>query len=147
MKTSPQTIQQIERALKKVVAKFPEDGESIMTDIHLLADPTTGELRAYNDEDEELTRCVVEEWINYQKDNFYEKVAAILRKSIQSMRPEVEKMSLLQPFSFTLTDENHETIQDLVLIDNEETLLLDGTLLEGLEEDLDKFLKELLQDK
>ena len=37
-------------------------------------------------------------------------------------------------------------MQDLVIIDNEETMVIDGNLLEGLEEELDDFLKKLLSD-
>ena len=56
MKASQQTIQQIERALRKVAGKFPEDAEPLFTDIHLLVNPYTGEIRTYNDDDEELDR-------------------------------------------------------------------------------------------
>ena len=144
MKASQQTIQQIERALRKVAGKFPEDAEPLFTDIHLLVNPYTGEIRTYNDDDEELDRCVVEQWIKSPQENFYDEVAPILRSCIEGMRPTLEKMSILRPFSFVLIDEDHETVQDLVIIDNEETMVIDGNLLEGLEEELDDFLKKLL---
>ena len=146
MKASQQTIQQIERALRKVAGKFPEDAEPLFTDIHLLVNPYTGEIRTYNDDDEELDRCVVEQWIKSPQENFYDEVAPILRSCIEGMRPTLEKMSILRPFSFVLIDEDHETVQDLVIIDNEETMVIDGNLLEGLEEELDDFLKKLLAD-
>lgn len=146
MKASQQTIQQIERALRKVAGKFPEDAEPLFTDIHLLVNPYTGEIRTYNDDDEELDRCVVEQWIKSPQENFYDEVAPILRSCIEGMRPTLEKMSILRPFSFVLIDEDHETVQDLVIIDNEETMVVDGNLLEGLEEELDDFLKKLLSD-
>ena len=146
MKASQQTIQQIERALRKVAGKFPEDAEPLFTDIHLLVNPYTGEMRTYNDDDEELDRCVVEQWIKSPQENFYDEVAPILRSCIEGMRPTLEKMSILRPFSFVLIDEDHETVQDLVIIDNEETMVIDGNLLEGLEEELDDFLKKLLSD-
>ncbi|MCR4921209.1 MAG: hypothetical protein K5945_05815 [Bacteroidaceae bacterium] len=146
MKASQQTIQQIERALRKVANRFPEDAEPLFTDIHLLVNPYTGEIRTYNDDDEELDRCVVEEWIKSPEEDFYDAVAPILRSCIENMRPTVEKMSILRPFSFVLIDEDHETVQDLVIIDNEETVVIDGNLLEGLEEELDDFLKKLLDD-
>ena len=146
MKASQQTIQQIERALRKVAGKFPEDAEPLFTDIHLLVNPYTGEIRTYNDDDEELDRCVVEQWIKSPQEDFYDEVAPILRSCIEGMRPTLEKMSILRPFSFVLIDEDHETVQDLVIIDNEETMVIDGNLLEGLEEELDDFLKKLLSD-
>ena len=146
MEASKQTIQQIERTLRKVIAKFPADAEPVMTDIHLLVSNYTGEIRTYNDDDEELDRCVIEEWINSSDEDFYEDIVPILRRSIESLRPSIEQMSIMQPFSFVLIDEDHETLQDLVIIDSEETVMLDGTLLDGLEEDLDAFLKQLLED-
>lgn len=146
MEASKQTIQQIERALRKVIAKFPAKAEPVMTDIHLLVSNDTGEIRTYNDDDEELDRCVVEEWIENADENFYENVVPILRNVIESLRPSIEKTSIMQPFSFVLIDEDHETLQDLVIIDSDETVVIDSTLLEGLEADLDAFLKQLLED-
>ena len=146
MKTSQQTIQQIERAIRKVAANFPREAEPVLTDIHLWVNPYTGEMRSYNDDDQELDRCVVEEWIKSPEDDFYERVAPVLRSCIEKMRPVIEKMNIMRPFSFVLIDEDHETLQDLVLIDDEQTVVLDGNLLEGLEEDLDDFLRKLLAD-
>ena len=62
------------------------------------------------------------------------------------MRSSIEEMSILKPFSFVLIDEDHETLQDLVLIDNEETLVLDNKMIDGLTDDLDDFLKHLLEE-
>lgn len=146
MKTNQKTIQQIERALRKVIAKFPEGADPIMTDIHLLVSNYTGEIRTYNDDDEELDRCVVEEWIKSPLEDFYDRIVVILRKCIQDMRPAIEKMSILQPFSFVLIDEDHETLQDLVVIDKDETIVIDGSLLEGFEEDLDNFFAKLMEE-
>ena len=86
MKPSEQTIQQIERALRKIAAKFPPEKEAeIMTDIHIRVSQDTGEIRAYNDDEEELDRCVVEEWINNPDENFYQEIPPILRKCIEKL--------------------------------------------------------------
>lgn len=146
MKASQQTIHQIERTLRKVATKFPADADPVMTDLHILVSPYTGEIRTYNDDDVELDRCVVEEWIKSPQENFFEEVAPILRRCIQSMRSTIVELSILKPFSFVLIDEDHETLQDLVIIDNEETMVLDGQLIDGLTDDLDDFLKHLLED-
>jgi len=146
MKASQQTIQQIERAIRKVAAHFPKEADPVLTDIHLWVNPYTGEIRCYNDDDEELDRCVVEEWIKSPLEDFYDSIAGVLRSCIEDMRPLVEQMSIMHPFSFVLIDEDHETLQDLVLIDDEDTVVLDGNLLKGLEEDLDDFLEKLLAD-
>ncbi|MBQ7182302.1 MAG: hypothetical protein IJR87_13560 [Bacteroidaceae bacterium] len=146
MEASQQTIQQIERAIRKVAANFPREAEPVLTDIHLWVNPYTGEIRTYNDDDVELDRCVVEEWIKSPQDDFYDQVAPILRNCIERMRDVVEQMSIMRPFSFVLIDEEHETLQDLVIIDDNETVVLGGSLLKGLEQDLDDFLRKLLAE-
>lgn len=146
MKATSQTIQQIERALKKVIAKYPQkNGELVLTDIHLQVKADSGELLAFNDDDEELTRCVVEQWMENKDEDFYDEVAPILRQCIQGMKEALEALPILKPYSFVLVDEEKETLNDLYLVDDE-TLILDGELLKGLDEDLDSFLKELLDE-
>ena len=50
-------------------------------------------------------------------------------------------------FSFVLVDDEKETVAELLLIDDEDTLLLSDELLKGLDEELDDFLKKLLEEK
>ena len=81
MKTNEQTLQQIERILRKTAEKFPaSDNPSLMTDIHLRVTQETGELVIYNDDDSEVTRCVVEQWIDNKDENFYKEITSILRR-------------------------------------------------------------------
>ncbi len=62
MKATEQTLQQIERAIRKVAEKFPMNDETgILTDIHLRVTQETGELVAFDDDDKEITRCVIEQ--------------------------------------------------------------------------------------
>ena len=66
---------QSDRALHKVASKYPEGQEDmVLTDIHLQANADSGELLAFNDDDDELTRCVVEQWIGNGDDNFYKEI-------------------------------------------------------------------------
>ena len=51
----------------------------------------------------------------------------------------------MKPYSFVLVDDEHETVAELLLIDDE-TVMLDDGLLKGLDEELDAFLKELLEE-
>ena len=65
MKTTEETILQLERFIKKIVQKFPVvDEPTVMTDIHLSLSQDTGELLAFDDNDDEITRCVVNDWID-----------------------------------------------------------------------------------
>lgn len=146
MKTSEQTLQQIERALRKITEKFPASEEAaIMTDIHIRVSQDTGELTVFNDDEVEITRCVVEQWIENKDDDFYEKIPSILRKSIDKHKATIENMSILKPFSFVLEDDDKETIAELYLVDDE-TVIIDPDLMEGLDDDLNKFLDDLLKD-
>lgn len=145
MKATPQTIRQIGRLLKKVSAKYPQGrGDLALTDIHLQAKADSGELLAFNDDDEELSRCVVEQWMDSNDENFYGEAASVLRQCIQDMKDTTEHLSLLKPYSFVLMGEDKETLCDLYLVDDE-TAMAGGELLKGLDEDLDDFLKGLLE--
>lgn len=143
MKASEQTLQQIARALKKAASKFPDDPENMpLTDINLQVKQESGELLVYNDEDEELTRCVVEEWLGNSSETFYEEIQPVLTQVIRSLKAVWEKLPVLKPYSFVLTGEDGESIADLYLVDDD-LLLLDGELMKGLSDDLDTFWNEL----
>mgnify|MGYP000230689911 CR=1 FL=1 len=76
MDITEQTILQVERFLRKVAQKFPESEEtSVLTDIHVRVSQDSGELLAFDDDDKEITRCVVEQWIDNKDENFYDEVA------------------------------------------------------------------------
>lgn len=146
MKSSEQTLQQIERAIRKVAEKFPAQEEaSVMTDVHLRVTQESGELMAFNDDDEELTRCIVEEWINNKDDNFYEEIVPVFRKCLEKMKGTIENMSILKPFSFVLEDDDKESLAELYFVDDE-TVIIDPDLMEGLDDDLNDFLNTLLKD-
>ncbi len=146
MKATEQTLQQIERAIRKVADKFPanEDG-GLLTDVHLRVTQDTGELVAFDDDDKEITRCVVEQWIDNKDDNFYDEVAAVLRSVLSKQKNIIEKMAILKPYSFVLEDDDHEHLAELYLVDDE-TGIIDHELMEGLDKELDSFLEDLLKD-
>ncbi|WP_028904253.1 MULTISPECIES: hypothetical protein [unclassified Prevotella] len=146
MKTTELTFQQIERAIRKIADKFPPSEEaSVMTDIHMRVTQETGELMAFDDNDEEINRCIIEDWIGDTSDNFFDEIPSVIRKSLDKMKDTIENMSILKPFSFVLEDDDKESVAELYLVDDE-TVIIDPDLMEGLEEDLDAFLKKLLED-
>ena len=146
MKANEQTLQQIERAIRKIAEKFPSTEDATqMTDIHLRVTQDTGELLAFNDDDEEINRCVVEQWIDNKDDNFYDEIAPVFKKCIEKMKDTVDNMSILKPFSLVLEDDDKETRAELYLVDDE-TVIIDPDLMEGLDDDLNNFLNTLLKD-
>jgi hypothetical protein len=93
MKATEQTWQQAERAIRKTIEKFPPTEEvSLLTDIHLRVSQETGELMSFDDDDNEITRCVVEQWIDNKDDNFYQEIAATLRTTLHKQRDKIEQM-------------------------------------------------------
>lgn len=146
MNTSEQTFQQIDRAIRKIADKFPATVEaSLMTDIHIRVTQETGEMVAYNDDDTEINRCVIEQWINNSDDNFYDQIASVIRKCLEKQKDTIEHMSILKPFSFVLENDDKESVEELYLVDDE-TVIIDPDLMEGLDKDLDAFLEKLLKD-
>lgn len=146
MKATEQTLQEVERAIRKVAEKFPPSEEAtLLTDIHLRVSQDSGELLAYDDDDNEINRCVVEQWIENKDDDFYQHVAATLRSSLHKQKEKIEQMSILKPYSFVLEDDDKETIEELYLVDDD-TVILHEELMAGLDKDLDEFLEQLLKD-
>ena len=146
MKATEQTLQQVERALRKVAEKFPSTEEAtLLTDIHIRVNQDTGELMVYDDDDTELTRCVVEQWIDNKEDSFYEDVTNTLRLLLNAHKQQAEQMSILKPYSFVLEDDDRENIAELYLVDDD-TVIIDEELMAGLDKDLNEFLSNLLKD-
>jgi len=132
--------------LNKVTQKFPHTEEpTIMTDIHLTISQNSGELMAFDDDDNEITRCIVDEWINCQNNDFYDNAAAILRERLQKLHTVIDGMGLIKPFSFILENGEHEHFSELYLVDSD-IRIIGGDLMAGLDEDLDKFFKELIKE-
>lgn len=146
MKATPQTIQQIQRALRKVIEKFPPTADPILTDIHMQVRPESGELRIFNDDMEELMRIVVDQWLEPTEEDLYGAAALAIKQSISGLRAEIEQMSIMRPYSFVMMGEDSETLNDLYIVDDD-TIIVDTELLEGLDEELDEFLAKLLKDE
>ena len=145
MKASEQTIFQIERMIGKIVQKYPPcDESSALTDIHLRVSQDTGEMLAFDDNEQEITRCVVEQWIDAKDEDFYNEVALLLQDSLQKMSNAIDDMGLLKPYSFVLEDDDKNHIAELYLSDDNMTII-GGELLRDLDKDLDSFMENLLK--
>lgn len=146
MKANEQTLQQVERALRKVADKFPPtDDVTQLTDIHLRVSQESGELVAFDDDDQEITRCIIEQWIDNKDDSFYDDVTTTLRQVLNKHKKQVEQMAILKPYSFVLEDDERENIAELYVVDDD-TIIIDEELMSGLDKDLDDFLDKLLSD-
>jgi hypothetical protein len=146
MKATEQTLLQIERAIKKIADKYPSSEEaSQMTDIHVRITQETGELMAFDDDDNEITRCVVEQWIDNKDDDFYEQIVPIVRRCIEKQKELVDNMGILKPYSLVLEDDDKEHVGELYVADDD-TVIIDSELMAGLDKDLDDFFENLLKE-
>lgn len=147
MKLSQQSLHYIESGIRKAVSKYTDDCEqTIVTDIHLQPNQNSGELFIFDDEDKKLESVMIDEWAAYDQDNFNETTERVLRATLSKLHSagEFDKLTILKPYSFVLVDDEKETLAELLLVDDD-TLLVSDELLQGLNEELDDFLKELLE--
>lgn len=148
MEITEQTILQVERFIKKVAQKFPtveESEASLLTDIHIRVSQDSGEMLSFDDDDVEITRCVVEQWIDCKDENFYDEIADCLRGLLRKNAEIIDNLGLLKPYSFVLEDDDKQHLGELYLADDD-TIILGGDLMQNLDQDLDGFLDELLKD-
>ena len=145
MNLGKQSQTEILKALKEALGNLPlGDGQStIVSDIHLQPVLGAGELYVFDDDDNELAHVEVGEWVDSVPEEFYVMVE-------QQLRPLLEELDktdsvLMKPYSFVLVDDEHETVSELLLVDDD-TMLLNDSLLKGLDEELDAFLKQLLEE-
>jgi hypothetical protein len=146
MKATEQTLHQIERTIRKTTDKFPADPDtSIMTDIHVRVYQDSGELITFDDNDEEITRGLVEQWIDNTDDDFYTAIPPIIRKCIEHQKALVENMGIMKPFTFVLENDEKEPLEELYIVDDD-LVIIDSDMMQDLDKDLDDFLDNLLKD-
>ncbi|MBQ8543025.1 MAG: hypothetical protein IJ436_06075 [Bacteroidaceae bacterium] len=144
MPLSTQTQESLKNAIEKMVKNFVTAEETTITDFHLLVNGETGTLSIYDDEDNTLASVHIKEWENSHDEKQFEKV---LRKELAKMQEAgiFDNLNILKPYSFVLVDEEKEAIVDLLYIDDD-TLILSEDLLSGFDEEMNDFLKHLLED-
>lgn len=143
MEIKRQTSQSIERFFNKVAQKF--ENKEIMTDLHIRVSQESGEMLAFDDADKEITRCVVEEWIDNKDEHFYDTVTQVLRMELDRMSETIYKMPILRPFNYVLEGDDGEHIAELYVVDDDAINIIGGDLMTGLDKDLDEFLENLIK--
>lgn len=147
MKLSTLSHTSIASAIQEALQKYASKGAMNITDIYLQPDMESGELVIFNDDDQILAQTMVEEWKGANPEDFYAGCEMTLKKVLNQLSGEgaFASLSIIKPYSFVLVDDEKETLAELMLIDEEETLILNDELLKGLDEELNAFLKDLLE--
>ena len=134
----------IQEALEKYTSM---EGRTVVTDIYLQPNMLSGELLVFNDDDELLASTVIGEWENTNPEEFLSGCELALKKVLNQMSSEGKFASLpiMKPYSFVMVDGEKETLAELLIVDDDETMFLSGELLQGLDDELNSFLKDLLK--
>ena len=116
--------------------------ETKVTDFHI--NVNNGELTIVDDDDNSLARVHILEWENEHNEEVFEKA---LRGILNAMneRGDFESLNIAKPYSFVLTDDDRQSIVDLLIVDDD-TLILSEDLLKDFDEEMNEFLKQLLEE-
>jgi hypothetical protein len=148
MKLSAESHSLIEQAIKDAIATFADKKEqSVVTDLHLQPNTDSGEFIIYDDNEEELSKEIIEEWVESKDEDFMGDVERILHAQLKQLKEknQLDIPALIKPYSFVLIDDEKETVTELMLIDDD-IMLLGDDLLKGLDKELDEFLDKLLKN-
>ena len=144
MSLSRETQEMLQAAIKKMANNYITAEESTVTDFHMKVNRENGELTILDDDDKTLARVHIKEWEDEHNDAAIEKD---LQSELTKMQQQgmFESLNIAKPYSFVLTDEDDQSIVDLLIIDDD-TLMLNADLLEGFDEEMNSFLKKLLEE-
>lgn len=142
------THDKVKEVIRLALTKISGSEEDLsVTDIHIQPSQETGCIKIYDDEENLLASDTIEEWKEYEEDDFNAGVAKVLKEEIEVLKKDglIDSLKILKPYYFVLIDENKETIADIYLVDDD-TLILNDELLKGLDKELDDFLEQLLKE-
>ena len=68
-----------------------------------------------------------------------------LRQQMTAMSQVVEGLGVMKPYSYVLEDDDKDSIAELYVVDDD-TIIVGGDLMDGLDEDLDHFFNQLMDE-
>ncbi len=147
MRLSESSFQEIKALITQALSEFrrPSD-QAVVTDIHIMPIRETGDVTV-SDDDRDLATTRLSDLVDIPEEDFYQVMEKALRrilKDIDEVQP-LDTLAIWKPFSFVLVDDDRETVAELMLFDDDNTLL-SQSLMQGLDEELDTFLKDLLAE-
>ncbi len=144
MSLSRETNEKLQQAIEKMAREYITAEETRVTDFHIKVNGDNGELTISDDDGSSLARVHIIEWENMHDEEVFENE---LRKTLGRMQKngQFESLNIAKPYSFVLTDEDGIEIVDLLIVDDD-TLMLSKDLLEGFDEEMNQFLKHLLEE-
>ena len=144
MSLSRETHDKLQNAIVKMTKEFITAEETKVTDFHIFVDGNKGDVIIMDDDDRSLARVHILEWEGEHDEEVFEKE---LRSLLAEMHEGglFDNLNIAKPYSFVLTDDDHQSIVDLLIIDDD-TIILSEDLLKVFDEEMNAFLKELLEE-
>lgn len=144
MSLSRETQNRLQEAINKMGKDFITAEETRVTDFHVYMNGNNGDLTVMDDDDKCLTRVHILEWEGEHDEEVFEKE---LRSLLAEMHEKgcFDSLNITKPYSFVLADEDGQDIVDLLIVDDD-TVILSKDLLEGFDEEMNEFLKHLLEE-
>ena len=144
MSLSRETHDKLQEAIIKMTKDFITAEETKVTDFHIYIDGNSGDVNIMDDEDNTLARVHILEWEGEHNEEVFEKeLQTILGEMYEN--GSFDNLNIAKPYSFVLTDDDHQSIVDLLIVDDD-TIILSEDLLKGFDEEMDEFLKHLLEE-
>lgn len=144
MSLSRETLNRLQEAIVKMSTNFVTAEETRVTDFHLHVNGENGELTIVDDDDNSLARVHIIDWEGVNDEQIFEKE---LRSLLTRMHEKgsFDNMNIAKPYSFVLVDDDDQDIVDLLIVDDD-TLILSEDLLQGFDEEMNEFLRHLLEE-
>lgn len=144
MSLSRETNDRLQDVIRKMTRNYITAEETRVTDFHVKVNGETGDLTIADDDSTPLAHVHILEWEGTQDDAVFEKE---LRSVLAKMQKngDFDNLNIAKPYSFVLVDDEEKAIVDLLIIDDD-TMMLNEDLLAGFNEEMDNFLKHLLED-
>lgn len=148
MNISNTSLQTLRTALSQAADHVPHESDfEVLTDLHLHINADNGQFDICDDDDILLSTAIIDEWTDLDSSDM-QSVVHTLTTLLHRMADDGEfaETHIARPYTFVLEDESHEVIDDLYTVDDDDTIYIPGTLLQGMEQELDDFLQHLMDD-
>lgn len=146
---SNQTINAIQDVIRNAVEHVPHDDDfDVITDLHLQVDTDTCTLTIADDNNIAIAQATIGELEHIDLETQLSKLVTPLTTLLHHMAEQGQfaNTHIAKPFAFVLEDKDSETIDDLYVVDDDDTIYIPGSLLQGMDQELDDFLDHLMSD-
>ncbi len=130
------------------VIKKIRDESILLTDIYVSVKCDDLLLSIYDDSENVLFKNTIDEWAELKENaDFEQNVIDSLRKVLnnESLIKEFESLDIDVPFSVVLVNDDHEPVEDLIMIDKD-IIFLDDEFIQKIDRELDDFFEKLMSD-